>query len=201
MMNHNDDYLWDKTGEPDPEILELEQVLSALRHQPRPLEIPAGLVPGHQRSFFNQRRLAVAAAIVMMLLGVGLWLGFLRRQPSEMSKVPDKPAASGEAHQTAVVAKNKDNGPAAPLPAIDQGNNKSIRHRGNHGVPAREFAKDRRPAVNAPQLDANERKEAEAAKEQLMLALRVASSKLSFAQRKAQEINSENRIQNQHKIG
>jgi hypothetical protein len=31
--------------------------------------------------------------------------------------------------------------------------------------------------------------------------LRVASSKLSFAQRKAQEINSENLIHNQHKIG
>jgi hypothetical protein len=200
MMNDNDDYLWDKTGEPDPEIQELEQVLGALRYQPRPLEIPAGLALAHKRSFFNQRRLAIAAAIAVMLLGVGLWLGFHKRQPSEMTKVPDKPATSREANQTAVVAPNKDNGPAATLPKIDR-TNTPIRHRVNHGLLSREFANNRRPRVSTPNLDANERKEALAAKEQLILALRVASSKLSFAQRKAQELNSENQVHNQHKIG
>jgi hypothetical protein len=55
--------------------------------------------------------------------------------------------------------------------------------------------------MTTPELTAEELKEAEAGKEQLMLALRVASSKLSFAQKKAQEINSENQVHNQHKIG
>ena len=36
----NDDYLWDKTGEPDPEIQQLEEILGTLRYQPKPLEIP-----------------------------------------------------------------------------------------------------------------------------------------------------------------
>ena len=199
-MNNNDDYLWDKTGEPDPEIQELEQVLGGLRYQPLSLEIPAGLAPAHRPSFFNQRRVAIAAAIAVMLLGVGLWLAFHRRQPSEMTKAPDKPATSGEANQTAVAAAKKDNGPAAALPRIKR-DDTPIRHRVNRGGLSPEIANNGRPRVNSPHLDANERKEALAAKEQLMLALRVASSKLSFAQRKAQEINSENLIHNQHKIG
>ena len=37
----SDDYLWDRTGEPDPEIQKLEEVLGTLRYQPRPLRIPA----------------------------------------------------------------------------------------------------------------------------------------------------------------
>ena len=78
---------------------------------------------------------------------------------------------------------------------------KPNRHRVNHAAVSHEFANNRRPRVNTPGLDAKERNEALAAKEQLMLALRVASSKLGFAQRKAQEINSENLIHNQHKIG
>ena len=36
-----DDYLWDKTGQPDPEIQKLEEILGTLRHQPKPLELPA----------------------------------------------------------------------------------------------------------------------------------------------------------------
>ena len=61
-MNIEDDYLWDKTGEPDAEIQQLEQVLGTLRHQPRSLEIPAGLVPGRKHAFFNQRRVAIAGS-------------------------------------------------------------------------------------------------------------------------------------------
>ena len=38
----NDDYLWDRTGEPDPEIQELEEVLGTLRYQPQPLETAGG---------------------------------------------------------------------------------------------------------------------------------------------------------------
>src|SRR6266545_7807215 len=37
-MNIDSDYLWDRTGEPDPEIQELEEILGTLRYQPRPLD-------------------------------------------------------------------------------------------------------------------------------------------------------------------
>jgi hypothetical protein len=33
-----EDYLWDKTGEPDPEIQQLEEILGTLRYQP--LQLP-----------------------------------------------------------------------------------------------------------------------------------------------------------------
>ena len=199
MMNNNDDYLWDKTGEPDPEIQELEQVLGTLRYQPRSLEIPDGIASSQKRILFP-RLLAIAATIGIMLLGVGLWLSLHRRQGAELSKVPNKAATSGADRTAVVVPDTGDNGSAPVTPRIDLAA-KPIPHRVNHEVVSREFANNRRPRVSTPNLDANERKEALAAKEQLMLALRIASSKLSFAQRKAQEINSENLIHNQHKIG
>ena len=197
-MNNNDDYLWDKTGEPDPEIQELEQVLGTLRYQPRSLDIPDGIVPSQKRVLFP-RFLAIAATIAIMLLGAGLWLS-LHRRTTERSEVAKKSVPTDGGRQSAVAATKTDNGPEVPLPRITPGD-KPMRHRVNHEVPSREFADNRRPRVKTPDLDANERNEALAAKEQLMLALRVASSKLSFAQRKAQEINSENQIHNQHKIG
>jgi len=54
-LNSDTDYLWDKTGEPDPEIQQLEEILGTLRYQPRPLEIPSGLQVG-KRSFFRGLR-------------------------------------------------------------------------------------------------------------------------------------------------
>jgi hypothetical protein len=199
MMNNNDDYLWDKTGEPDPEIQELEQLLGTLRYQPRPLDIPDGIVPSQKRVLFP-RLLAIAATIAVMLLGAGLWLSLHRRQGNEVSKVPNKAATSGSERTAVVVPDTGNDDSAAVSPRIEVAA-KPNRHRVNHSAMSHEFANNRRPRVNTPALDEKERNEALAAKEQLMLALRVASSKLSFAQRKAQEINSENLIHNQHKIG
>ena len=73
----NDDYLWDRTGEPDPEIQQLEQVLGTLRYQPRPLELPAQVRIGRPRTFFP--RIAIAAAVATMLVGGAAWL-LLQRQ-------------------------------------------------------------------------------------------------------------------------
>jgi hypothetical protein len=197
MKKTDGDYLWDRTGEPDPEIQQLEQVLGTLRYQPRSLDIPAGLVPLHKRALLP-RLLAIAATIAIMLLGVGLWLS-LHRQTGG-SEVAKNPVTTNAGDQTAVVTPTKDNSEATILPTINSGDN-PIRHRVNRDVRSREMARSRRPTLNTSELTAKERKEAEAAKEQLMLALRVASSKLNFAQKKAQEINSDNQIHNQHKIG
>jgi hypothetical protein len=67
-----DDYLWDGTGEPDPDIQRLEQTLSRFRYQPRPL------APAFDERLLARRpvlwlRLAAAAAVVLMAL-VGLWV-------------------------------------------------------------------------------------------------------------------------------
>jgi hypothetical protein len=47
----------------------------------------------------------------------------------------------------------------------------------------------------------NELQEGKAAKDQLMLALRMASAKLNFAQKKTQSTNPRDPVRNQHKIG
>jgi len=199
MKNMNDDYLWDQTGEPDPEIQQLEQVLGTLRYQPRPLNIPAGLAPDRKRSSLP-RLLAIAATIAIMLLGVGLWFGLQRTQTGEVVKGERKPVTTGGDIQVIALRPKPESNPTPVSPPTGR-SEKRIHYRVNPGALSREPAKSRRPTLNTPELTAAERKEAEAAKEQLILALRVASSKLNFAQKKAQEINSQNLVHNQHKIG
>ena len=70
----NDDYLWDKSGEPDPQIQELENILGALRYEPRPLK----LAP--RRNYLAL--LAIAATIAVALLAGGLWLMLQRGEAS-----------------------------------------------------------------------------------------------------------------------
>ena len=57
-----------------------------------------------------------------------------------------------------------------------------------------------RSVTTAP-LTPSEQSEAEIAKQQLFLALRVASSKLAIAQKRAQGTYPTNQIRNQHKVG
>jgi hypothetical protein len=211
MNDMNGDYLWDRTGELDPEIQQLEEVLGTLRYQPRPLEIPANVGPSNRRfnlsGFSFASRLAIAAAIVVIVLGLGLWVGLQKRSARELAKTV--PAASTGTSQAATTSpdmvgssKATDN---ARLLTPDY-SDKPRRDRVNpgvmnRGVVAANTNRNRRPAIKNSELAASELKEAEAAKQQLMLALRVASSKLNFAQRKTQGTNPENQIHNQHKIG
>ena len=60
----NDDYLWDKSGEPDPQIQQLEEILGTLRYQPKPLKLPEAARP--RRKYFPL--LAIAATVVIALL-------------------------------------------------------------------------------------------------------------------------------------
>jgi len=77
----------------------------------------------------------------------------------------------------------------------------SPRHRINPSLLVRNAKRDRATAVKDSQLTARQQQEALAAKDQLMLALRLTSAKLSLAQRKAQSTNPADMIHNQHKIG
>lgn len=209
----NDDYLWDRTGEPDPEIQELEKVLGTLRYQPRPLVIPA-----QRQSWFKPslRRgyappLAMAATIAVMLLGLGLWLGLHRWPRTEVAETGKRHSVgngpvdrlTGDRNKNANgnSSGNNDRGTEAASVAPDQNRVvKPSRHRLNGKMFARNRGRTHRNALT-PELAVNELREAEAAKVQLMLALRVASSKLNFAQKKTQGTSTENAIHNQHKIG
>ena len=201
-LNSDADYLWDKTGEPDPEIQQLEEILGTLRYQPRPLKIPAGLHIERERSFFRSHAapLAIAATVAMLLLGLGLWLGLqrLQRSPQQLAKKPETPRVSPVSSPD-----EKQNPPiAVSSPEPEQkGIEESPRHRVNPSLLVRNAKRDRNTAVKDQQLTARQQQQALAAKDQLMLALRLASAKLSLAQRKTQSTNPPDLIHNQHKIG
>jgi hypothetical protein len=197
-----EDYLWDKTGEPDTEIQELERVLGTLRYQPRPLDIPAGLAPERKQTFLPRlpRLLAIAATVAIMLVGVGLWFGLQRTQTTSVSQKGNKPVTTGISSEVVTAGPSPENNPTPVGPSTGP-KEKPIPRRISPGSLSHQLMAGRRTPANTPKLKAEERKEAEAAKEQLMLALRVASSKLSFAQKKAQEVNTQNLTRNQHKVG
>ena len=60
----NDDYLWDRSGQPDPEVQRLEQLLGRFKH-----DAPLKVVP-HRRRW---PRILAAAALLVVVAGIG-WL-------------------------------------------------------------------------------------------------------------------------------
>ena len=76
-----DDYLWDGTGEPDPEVERLEQMLSVYKYQPKKLDLPA------RPTVWFSPRLAAAAAIVMMAIaGLLVYLNKGEQTPPIVAK-------------------------------------------------------------------------------------------------------------------
>ncbi len=87
----SDDYLWNRSGEPDPEVERLELLLSELRHdQPAP-QFPATVVPLRPSRFrFLMPRLAAAAAVVLAIAGMWFWMH--RSQPAwDVARLAGKP--------------------------------------------------------------------------------------------------------------
>ena len=163
----NDDYLWDKSGEPDPEIQELEEILAPLRYQPKPLEFPDDVAVVRRRNYLPL--LAIAATVLLALLISAVWL----RLRTEKSQPPPQEEARAvpSPYKEPEIVKNPD------LPK-----------------------KPARKRIVKRNANRYERQEALEAKEQVLLALRVASEKLKLAQRRTQG-PSLNQIKNQHKVG
>src|SRR5438034_4501526 len=86
----NNDYLWDRTGEPDSEIQRLEEILGDLRYQPHPLAIPTQPHTARHRMFLPT--LAIAAAIVMMVVAAGLWFALHRQNEARPIEAKTMPA-------------------------------------------------------------------------------------------------------------
>ena len=192
----NDDYLWDRTGEPDADVQELEAVLGTLRYQPRPLVLPADLPTASRRTFFPA--LAIAATILLAVVAAGLWLGLGRQQVSRPGQIGQMtPPATGDTRKSVPkVTNGKDGEPPAQSRDIVAG--RDLRSRKDRGS---QNAVRRNPMSRLDGLTPAQRLAGEAAKEQVMLALRVASLKLNLAQRKTQVSPTTNSIRNQHKLG
>ena len=151
----NDDYLWDKTGEPDPQIQQLEEILGTLRYQPKPLALPAP----RRRSYFPV--LAIAATVLLALLATGLWLRVrTSNQPQkQQAHVPAPPP----------IVKKESTAIAKPPEKVDP----PVKVRRNRSNQSAASAAKRR-----------EREDALAVKQQLIIALRLASEKLNLAHKK-----------------
>src|SRR5258706_14410883 len=73
-----DNYLWDRSGEPDPEIQNLEEILGTLRYRPQALKVPLDVPIGGRRRFVPA--LAIAAMLALLAVLLGSWFAFPRRQ-------------------------------------------------------------------------------------------------------------------------
>ena len=185
----NDNYLWDRSGEPDPEVQELEEILGTLRYQPRPLEIPADIRIARKRNFFP---LAIAAAIALVVIGAGLWFQFSRSQPSNAL----------QANRGTQLKPSEVQSPPVPSPKqlITSGGPEKLnppRQQPKKMLVASNRHRETRIKSRAPELTPEELAE----KEQVLTALRLVSAKLNLAQRKVQGLPQRNIFRNQNKIG
>lgn len=177
-----EDYLWDKTGEPDPEIQKLEEILGTLRFQPKPLELPQDL-PALRPRRNHFPLVAIAASVMLALLAAGVWLRVRTQGESQPSQASAAPAPSAVKENTAVAKKNDEEAKEQKVEQVRKSGSRPLtRHSRHRSVLAQ-----------------REREEALAAKQQVMLALRLATEKLSMVHRKTQ--NPSNQIKNQHRVG
>ena len=178
-----EDYLWDKTGEPDPEIQQLEEILGTLRYQPKPLELPQDLLtPQRRRNHFPL--VAIAATLLLALLVAGLWLRVRTQGESQPKQASITPAPS-----TTVAKKNDEDPKEQKIEQVRKGG----------WAPLRPLSRNSKHRSSSTALAKREREEALEAKQQVMLALRLTTEKLSLVHKKTQ--NPSNQIKNQHRVG
>jgi hypothetical protein len=198
------DYLWDKTGEPEEDVERLENLLGQLRFQPRTFEVATTLPFAPRRTVaparraFTWSRFAIAASLLLMLLA-GAWLIAMKQRTNNSQQVAG-------AQPTGVDSTSSKQQPQPPqqqnknqLAGSSQTNTANVsRHQ------RREFisvANLKRPAtlsrhsnvgdVNATREEiASLTPQEKMAMEQFMLAMRVTSEKLGYAERQVATLNA-----------
>jgi hypothetical protein len=194
----NEDYLWDKTGEPDAEIERLEKQLGQLRFKrpTRPLSLPETTRWTSKLSF--SPALAIAATLLLLLLAGGLWLSLRRPVSTGGKNLAETNAIKDENPGEQVVS-----GPRPPIgPEVSPNNKKQQPTKLTASVPvetasrrnilSRRHSASRQMVARLPEnkVTATPRREemarGENAKAQLILALHIASDKLNAVQKKIQ---------------
>jgi hypothetical protein len=195
----NEDYLWDKSGEPDPEIQQLEQTLGRLRYKrpAEPLPLPVLMRPWYRPGF--SPALAIAATLVILLLAGGLWVGMHRTTSNNgiesvanttapeaaksLRQVSGPPRPVGPIDITASGGvKDREKRPAnstAPRPLLNRSIHRTQDERRQElaNLTERAIRLRRERLIN---------REGELAKEQLIKALLITSDKLNAVQKKIQ---------------
>lgn len=174
----NDDYLWDKSGQPDPQVQQLEEILGTLRYQPKPLVLPKNLMVTRRRNYFPL--LAIAASLLIAVLATGVWLLMRKGTKSEQARVQPSPTVEEKVT------------PRESIPLVPD--KPAPREEERIAINPKRRSKPRA-------LKNREREEALAAKEQVLLALRLASEKLNLAHKKTQGTTPATQLKNQHRTG
>jgi hypothetical protein len=181
------DYLWNKSGEPDAEVERLEELLGTFRHQPSRLELPSTAKVERPRALFFPA-IAVAAAIALMLLGAA-WLMVVRTgrndqpvvlvpQPSPVTTVDASATPTPE--EKAPALKNE---PKEDVVKNNRGPKRRVRSSAGRQslvatkTPQQEIRDDEPKGLLA---EISERQQA--AKVQLIYALRLTGAKLNDVQ-------------------
>ena len=162
----NEQYLWDKTTEPDDETKELESLLSEFRFQTRPMVLP---VAPPKKVFAFDYRIAAIAAIVLISFGFLFWLSFRNNS---------KPLVT------------KDSQPSPSVAALQPAENNLVKDMPMAPDQLRRILVRRKPTIlkpvqishqrNQPSMATQERM----AKDKLMFALQFTSDKLDIIQHK-----------------
>ena len=162
----NEQYLWDKTTEPDDETKELESLLSEFRYQPRPLILPEA---APKKVFVFDYRIAAIAAMALIAFGFLFWLSFRNNSSIQVvDRVQPSPSAS--------VKEPLKNDLVQDAPQVSE-------------QPQRVLVK-RKPNILRPVQISHQRKrpsmasQERMAKDKLMYALQLTSDKLDFLQHK-----------------
>jgi len=110
----NDDYLWDRSGEPDPEVERLERVLGKYRYQDKPLSPALGSRLSERRGGWI--RLTAVAAAILIVLG-GLWIFKVQNKSVTTSRESANNPGQSERHDKdqEVAPTRKEPGPVPSL--------------------------------------------------------------------------------------
>jgi hypothetical protein len=207
----SDQYLWDKSGAPDEEIEQLERTLCVLRYQPskntratildatRAAALPVAAQSSVKYHYATRYApaFAIAATLLLAIIAGNAWLKI--RAPQTIKKSapqlaatttiapPDKAPSVQPDYPTTNVSANPVTTTQNNL--SKQGQTFAAPHKSQSRAAERRLASMPEHSVNSPRVgkdnDAS-RVEGERAKEQLVLALYIASEKLHSAQKKIQ---------------
>ncbi|MBI1795467.1 MAG: FecR domain-containing protein [Candidatus Eisenbacteria bacterium] len=101
-----DDYLWDKSGEPDADVAKLERALAPLGHRGVPLALPDAIAaPARARRGTALRAWAIAAALIAVAGIAALWWARARDSAWAVARLDGAPrVGAGTIHGTGSLA-------------------------------------------------------------------------------------------------
>ena len=177
MKIESEDYLWDGSGEPDPDIQELESILGTLRHKGSAPKLPV-----RSSSPYRLSSMLAIAASILLVAGAGYWVTVhlsAKRITTVATVAPQPRNNSGDG--SANSSKDKTvavNSPPPEIPRVVSGGEKQKPMTKRASV-------SRDPMFEG--LTAQEIREGQDAKARVMLAMEIASSKLNEARKKVQD--------------